>query len=116
MSTNNKPWEIRSGFKKFEWTGKLITFKTEGISKALRRHFKDAETGVSYKDFDDTLPNIFLVLGYETIRSTRTGITVGNLSLLDNEKIVHYHLAPQYCQSEETIIASLKMFFDQQPT
>lgn len=107
--TIEKPWEIKSEFKQFKWTGKLITFKSENIRKSIRRQFSGVDDD-SLKN-DEPLPNMFLVLGFQTVWSTRTNITVGNLLLLGERKTVKFHLAPQYCISEDVLIAALEMFF-----
>lgn len=109
--TTEKPWEIKSNFKQFKWTGKLITFKSKNIRNSIRRQFINIESGKSFKELTEPLPDMFLVLGFQTTRSTRTSIVVGDLFLLGEKKTVKFHLPPQFCTSEEVLIAALEMFF-----
>lgn len=105
-----KPWEVKSKIKQFKWTGKLITFKSKNIRNSIRRQFSNM-SGSSFLEPNEVLPDIFLVLGFQTTRSTRTNIVVGELLLLGERKTVKFHLAPQYCTSEDVLIAALEMFF-----
>ncbi len=105
------PWIIKSKIKKFKWTGKLVTFKNSDLKDALRRHFRKPDSGQKYSEINEPLPDIFLVLGYDTIRNTRLHNTTGNVHFLAGENIVYFHLAPQFCSSGEIVELTIDLFF-----
>jgi len=103
---------MKSKLKKFSLTGKLIEFKEASIKHAIQRHFKridDPKIGNAPKQ---SLPDMFMVLGYVLNRSTSTGIATGELHLLGEDKVFKYHLAPQFSRSDETVEYAIDLFFN----